>query len=99
MTVEGGHKPHRMLCFAKLIELVSVCTRHPQLDSSQPAQSAPGPESNLEAKKQSLTTVKEANGEQFYVVETILDIKIEGEKKIFKVKWSGFRHTHKGIVI
>lgn len=113
ITVDGGLKPHRMLCAAKLsgvrtfehagVTVFTGCTRHPQPDSKYCWEHQAGESPVIPASSVSDRTRQQLRGhridtnysdaasdDQFYVVETILDVKIEGEHKMYKVKWLGY---------
>ena len=113
ITVDGGLKPHRMLCGAKLsgirtfehagVSMFTGCTRHPQPDSKycwehQAGESPIVPASSVSSRtrqqlrgyRKDTNYSEEASDDQFFVVETILDMKHEGEDKMLKVKWLGY---------
>lgn len=113
ITVDGGLKPHRMLCAAKLsgvrtfeqagVTIFTGCTRHPQPDSKfcwehQAGESPIIPASSVSSRtRQQLrgyrakTNYSEnASEDQFFIIETILDIEKEADNKVFKVKWLGY---------
>ena len=114
ITVDGGLKPHRMLCGAKLsgvrtfetagVTVFTGCTRHPQPDSKycwehhQAGESPVIPASSVSSRtRQQLRGFRNdtkysdnANDDQFYVIESILEIKNIDDKIVFKVKWLGF---------
>ena len=113
ITVDGGLKPHRMLCAAKLsglrsfkkagVRVFTGCTRHPQPDSKycwehRKGESPVVPASSVSARtRQQLrghrnhtNYSEDASDDQFYIVETILAIKTEGDTEMFEVKWLGY---------
>jgi hypothetical protein len=102
ITVDGGLKPHRMLCGAKLsgirifehagVTVFTGCTRHPQPDSKYCWEHHSGespiiPASSVSSRtRQQLRSYRtdtdysqEASGDQFYVIENIVDIKNEND--------------------
>ena len=113
ITVDGGLKPHRMLCGAKLsglrtfdkagVRVFTGCTRHPQPDSKYcwehsmgespvvPASSVSSrTRQQLSGHRSKTNYSEDASNDQFYVVETILDMKTENDSKEVKIKWVGY---------
>ena len=111
--MDGGLKPHRMLCGAKLsglrtfdkagVRVFTGCTRHPQPDSKYcwehsmgespvvPASSVSSrTRQQLSGHRSKTNYSEDASNDQFYVVETILDMKTGNDSKEFKIKWVGY---------
>ena len=113
ITVDGGLKPHRMLCGAKLsgvrtfeqagVTVFTGCTRHPQPDSKycwehQSGESPIIPASSVSSRtrqqlrghRTATNYSQEASDDQFFIIETVLEIKTEDDIRMFKVKWLGY---------
>ena len=41
-------------------------------------------------RKETATAKDDATGDDFYVIESVEEVKIEGGKQFFKIKWAGF---------
>ena len=116
ITIDGGLKPHRMLCGAKLsgirtfdkagVTVFTGCTRHPQPSSKycwehQSGDSPVVPASSVSSRtRQQLSGHKsasnyseQAGNDQFYIIESINEIKMEDDKNVFKVKWLDYPET------
>ena len=44
----------------------------------------------LYRKRKETATAEEASGDDFYVIESVVEKKEENSKKLFKIKWAGF---------
>ena len=113
LTVDGGMKPTRSLCAAKLhgvkefsmsgMRVVCGCQKCPQPKSKYcgehdgletPAMTSDQvsleTRSTLRNHRTATSSFKDSPQDNIYVIETILDCKIEESKKYWKMKWLGF---------
>ena len=113
LIVDGGMKPTRPLCAAKLsgvkefansgMKVVVGCQKIPQpgskycadhADIISPAINAEKVSSssrmNLRKYRSETALSKQAQQDQVYVVESIMDKKVENKKIFYKIKWLGF---------
>ena len=113
ITIDGGLKPHRMLCGAKLsglrtfekagVKVFTGCTRQPQPNSKYCWEHQNGDSPVIPADSVSTRTrqqlrghrdctrySEEAQDDQFYVIESINEIKVQQTKQCFAVKWVGY---------
>ena len=113
IIVDGGMKPTRSLCAAKLhgikefnmsgMKVVCGCQKSPQPNSkfcgehvglSTPAmtsdQVSEQTRASLRSHRNTTSTVKDSPQDNIYVIETVLDKKVEKSKVLWKIKWLGF---------
>ena len=113
LIVDGGMKPTRKLCAAKLhgirefsmsgMKVVCGCQKAPQPNSkfcgehvglSTPAmtsdQVSDQTRSSLRNHRNTTSSFKDSPQDNIYVIETVLDKKVEKSKVYWNIKWLGF---------